>query len=162
MEGGEGCQEKEGLSWAGSLDPQDGVAPVTGPSWQPHMEPMSLSEVEQGVAPAPTTGRRPTGAGDPVTLTLMRVLEAGRRLLSCKSTRREGERASGDPGDRLGSCEGQAWIPAVGQPRERNPRRRKNHTVGCVLGSGHHSGNRRAPEEWREKGRRGNENSEKQ
>lgn len=137
------------------------MAPVTGPSWQPHMEPMSLSEVGQGVAPTPTTGGRPTGAEDPGTLTLMRALEAGRGLLSCKSTRREGERASRDPGDLLGSCEEQAWIPAVGQPRERNPRRGKNHTVGCVLGSGHHSGNRREPEEWRGRGRRGIENSEK-
>lgn len=125
------------------------MAPVTGPSWQPHMEPMSLSDVGQGVAPTPTTERRPTGARDPRTLTLIQALEAVRGLLSCKSTRREGERASRDPGDRLGSCEGQAWIPAVGQPRERNPRRGKNHTTRCVLGSRHHSGNKREPEKWR-------------
>lgn len=40
-----------------------------------------------------------------------------------------------DPGDLLGSCEGQAWIPAMGQPREREPQEGKElSTVGCVLG----------------------------
>ena len=50
---GGGCQENGGLSWAG---PQDWVAPVTGLSWQPHLE---ARESERGGAGKPRAAPAP-------------------------------------------------------------------------------------------------------
>lgn len=70
MEGsGEGCREKEGLSWVGSWIPGHRVAQSQGQP-KPHMEPMSLSEWGGGGS-TPTAWERAHWGRGSGTLTLV-------------------------------------------------------------------------------------------